>query len=102
MNTLSCLIPVFQNGGRVDVPVDDWAELASLVREKFNGALRVTESNQSGFKVVSNENGGLPCLLLEMTVPEGPSRDEVIDVVDGPIDDIVRRNLVPTAETATA
>lgn len=93
MPTLSCRVPIFQPSGTVSVPLDGWAPLRALLREQFDGLLRITEGRLGNLKTVGEEPNGLPCLEVEITVPDGTDRDELINAVDPVLDRIVREHL---------
>ncbi len=102
MPTLSCRVPIFQRGGTVSVPLDGWAPLRALLREKFDGILRVSEGRLQQLKTVGEEPNGLPCLEVEITVPDGTDREELIDAVDPVLDLIIREHLVAPASPVSA
>lgn len=102
MPTLSCRIPLFQSGGTVSIPLDGWAPLRALLRDEFDGSLRVTEGRLRNLKAVGADANGLPCLEVEITVPDGTDRDEVISAVDPLVTSIVREHLVAPSPSVSA
>lgn len=93
MNHLRAAIPIEQQGGLLSIPKDDWAAFRALVLERFDATVSVTETTE-GDTFNPNLEPGTPCLLVDIAVPVGPTRDEVIAVVDGPLNALIDRNIV--------
>ncbi len=94
MQLIKTLIPLFQPGGTLQVPTDDWEALNQLVSSRHGGHIHVHERLENGFVVVGTNSRGLPCYELAIEVPD---EVDINDVVHGEFDaklkETVTRNI---------
>ncbi len=102
MNRLQTHIPLYQPGGCVSIPPDDWASLRSALRARFNASLLVTEMAVNPFLVIGHEKQGLPCLRIGLEFPEDVDQDDLVRFLDPRLQQLITRNIVAPVERQAA
>ena len=102
MNRLRTHIPLYQPGGCVSIPSDDWASLRSALQERFNATLLVSETAVNPFLVIGHEKQGLPCLLIGLEFPEDVDQDDLVRFLDPQLQQLITRNIVAPMERQAA
>ncbi len=94
MQLIKTLIPLFQPGGTLQVPAEDWEALNRFVSSRHGGHLHVREQTANGFLVAGDSTRGLPCYELSIEVSD---EIDIADVVNGEFDvklkETVARNI---------
>ncbi|MEO6326518.1 MAG: hypothetical protein ABIT01_02060 [Thermoanaerobaculia bacterium] len=90
MNVIKTRIPLLQPDGYLSVPRDDWAALNRLLEILYGGHLHVWQVRERGLLVVGGDGKGLPCVELDIEVPDTVSPQ---DVVNGEFDKALRQTL---------
>lgn len=102
MTRLRTHIPLYQPGGRLSIPADDWASLRSALQERFHATLLVSETGVNPFLVLGHEKGGMPCLLVGLEFPEDVDQDDLVEFLDPLLKQLITRNIVAPAERLVA